>query len=98
MSSNGDDSNEGLATVLTGVGLVAVLGPGIAASTVPKLQALLVRWGLLVDDGILIPIGDGAGLDLARLAVVAGIVGLLLVLLVVSARRAAERRRNGERR
>lgn len=92
------NDDEGLLTLLFGVLLVALLGPGLAANIFPKAQELLVRWGVLVDDGILIPIGDTAGLDLARTAIAAGICALLVLLAVVLVRRSIQRRQAGERR
>ncbi|MFT4284349.1 MAG: hypothetical protein QM598_05885 [Protaetiibacter sp.] len=92
------NDDDGLLTLIFGVLLVTLLGPGLAAKFLPKAQELLLRWGVLVDDGILIPIGDTAGLDLARTAIVAGLCALLVLLAVVLVRRSTQRRQAGERR
>lgn len=63
------------------IAMLAGAGDGIAA--------WLTEHGLLTRDGVLIELAAGAGLDLARIAVVAGVV----LALIAWAVRIAQRRR-----
>lgn len=73
-SSNSDDS---LLAWLVGLGALMLFGPGILASTVPKVQAWLIGRHILVAKGVIIPIGSGAGLDLIRIVI--GVGALILI-------------------
>jgi hypothetical protein len=72
---------------------VTIFGPGLAAQFIPQVSEALVRWNILVTEGILVPIGDSAGLDLARVTIAGGLVALLVLLLVVLVRSKAARKR-----
>lgn len=95
-NSNNNSDDDFLAWI---VGLIAlvIFGPGILASAVPKVQTWLVETHVLVTDEVIIPIGTGAGLDLARIAIAAGalvLAGTLTVFIIrTRLRRAAAERR-----
>lgn len=68
-----------------------VFGPTLLARFAPWARDLLVRRHVLVDHDVLIPIASGAGLDLARVLIAAGIVlvGVLLIVWTIKRKLAA---------
>lgn len=80
-------------TFIVLIGVAAVFGPALAAHFIPTFAETLVHWHLLVTDGVLIPVAAGAGLDLARVVIAAGILVSLALVAVVAASRAAARRK-----
>lgn len=91
------NSNDDMWTWFAGIIAAVVIGPTLLASAVPTAQAWLVRVHVLATEGVLIPVGTGAGLDLARIAIAAGallLVALIVVLLVRGRVRAAQDKRS----
>lgn len=91
------NSNDEMWTWFAGIIAAVVIGPTLLASAVPTAQAWLVRVHVLATEGVLIPVGTGAGLDLARIAIAAGallLVALIVALLVRGRVRAAQDKRS----
>lgn len=91
------NSNDDIWTWFAGILAVVLIGPALLASAVPAAQTWLVKAHVLATEGVLIPVGTGAGLDLPRIAVVAGafVLVILIVALVIRSRvRAAQEKRS----
>lgn len=95
-SSGGSDDD--FITWIVGIIAVALIGPGLLAKFVPAAQHALIQAHVLVTTSILIPIGTGSGLDLARVLVVIGLVALAALLIYVSVRRHLRLREAGQAR
>ncbi|KAA9105998.1 hypothetical protein [Microbacterium rhizomatis] len=87
---NTDDDRTML--ILTLPILFLLLGPGILASFLPDVRALLLEADLLVDENVVIPIADGVGLDAARIVILCGLLIALLTLGAVGIKRLHARR------
>lgn len=87
---NADDDRTML--ILTLPILFLLLGPGILASFLPDVRALLLEAHLLVDENVVIPIADGVGLDAARIVILCGLLIALLTLGAVGIKRLHARR------
>lgn len=87
---NADDDRTML--ILTLPILFLLLGPGILASFLPDVRALLLEADLLVDENVVIPIADGVGLDAARIVILCGLLIALLTLGAVGIKRLHARR------
>jgi len=90
------NSNDDIWTWFAGIIAAVLIGPALLAAAVPTAQTWLVKAHVLATEGVLIPVGTGAGLDLPRIAVVAGafVLLVLIVVLVVRSRvRAAQEKR-----
>ncbi|MBO9041455.1 MULTISPECIES: hypothetical protein [Curtobacterium] len=74
---NSNNSDDSFVAWMVGLGALVLFGPGILASTVPKVQAWLIGKHILVTKGVIIPIGSGAGLDLIRIVI--GVGALILI-------------------
>ncbi|WP_345188996.1 hypothetical protein [Microbacterium panaciterrae] len=73
--------------------LVALLaGPALLASVFKPVQKMLINWKILVTDNVLIPIGDGAGLDLPRIIIAVCVLVAIVLLGAMLVRRTVERR------
>lgn len=71
--------------------LAAIVGVPILTSVSEKAAAFLVNTHVLTDTDVLIPIANGAGLDLGRTVIAAAVVVLLLLGLIW----VVQRRRSG---
>lgn len=69
--------------------IAAILGPamlvGLGANVLAPVRTWLVERQILTTDAVLVPIGEGAGLDLARIVLVAAVLALLVTLVVLVA-------------
>ena len=72
--------------------LFLLLGPGLLASFLPDVRALLLEAHLLVDENVVIPIADGVGLDAARIVILCGLLIALLTLGALGIKRLHARR------
>lgn len=91
------NSNDDIWTWFAGILAAVLIGPALLASAVPTAQTWLIKAHVLATEGVLIPVGTGAGLDLPRIAVAAGAFALviLIVVLVIRSRvRAAQEKRS----
>lgn len=91
------NSNDDIWTWFAGIIAAALIGPALLASAVPTAQTWLIKAHVLATQGVLIPVGTGAGLDLPRIAIVAGaaVLVILIVTLVVRSRvRASQEKRS----
>lgn len=70
-----NDDDDILWVVIGGIVLL-VFAPGILGTLFTPVQSWLLAAHLLTNQGVLIPIGVGAGLDFIRILIV---VGLLLI-------------------
>lgn len=87
---NTDDDRTML--ILTLPILVLLLGPGLLASFLPDVRALLLQAHLLVDENVVIPIADGIGLDAGRLVILGGLLIAMLTLGALGIKRLHARR------
>ena len=87
---NTDDDRTML--ILTLPILFLLLGPGLLASFLPDVRALLLEAHLLVDENVVIPIADGVGLDAARIVILCGLLIALLTLGALGIKRLHARR------
>ena len=87
---NTDDDRTML--ILTLPILLLLLGPGLLASFLPDVRALLLEAHLLVDENVVIPIADGVGLDAARIVILCGLLIALLTLGALGIKRLHARR------
>lgn len=73
----------------------AVLGPallaGLGANVLTPVRTWLVEQHILVTESVVVPIGEGAGLDPARIVLVGAVLALLLTLAVLLAVRRRRR-------
>lgn len=96
MNKSSDDDILTLAFI--GVGLFIALGAsGAVAIFSESARAWLIKHQLLVTESVLLPIGDGAGLDLLRIVVIAATLLILVVLAVVLARSSSSKRESSRR-
>lgn len=67
----------------------AIIGPailaGLGANVLAPVRTWLVEHHILATDAVLVPIVEGAGLDLARIVLVAAVLALLITLVVLVA-------------
>lgn len=75
---NTDDDRTML--ILTLPIIVFLLGPGMLAAFLPDVRGALVEARVLVEEDIIIPIAAGAGLDLARVVIICGLLVAVLTL------------------
>lgn len=75
---NTDDDRTMLILTLPIIALL--LGPGLLASFLPDVRGALIDARVLVEENVIIPIAAGAGLDLARVVIVCGLLVALLTL------------------
>lgn len=68
------------------------IGPMLLARLLKPVRDLFVEWRILVTEQILIPFGDGTGLDLPRVVLALSILGALITLAVIVFRRHAARK------
>ena len=87
---NTDDDRTML--ILTLPILLLLLGPGLLASFLPDVRALLLEAHLLVDENVVIPIAAGVGLDAARIVILCGLLIALLTLGALGIKRLHARR------
>lgn len=87
---NTDDDRTML--ILTLPILFLLLGPGLLASFLPDVRALLLEAHLLVDENVVVPIADGVGLDAARVVILCGLLIALLTLGALGIKRLHARR------
>lgn len=87
---NTDDDRTML--ILTLPILFLLLGPGLLASFLPDVRALLLEAHLLVDKDVVVPIADGVGLDAARIVILCGLLIALLTLGALGIKRLHARR------
>lgn len=66
-----------------------IFGPVLLAGFFKPVQEALVSWHVLTTENVLIPIGEGAGIDLARLVIAISVIGALALLTVLAFRRRA---------
>ncbi|WP_435740110.1 hypothetical protein [Clavibacter nebraskensis] len=85
-------------TWLTVGGAAVLFGPTLLATLLPEVQHALVSHGVLVDHDVLVPIGTGTGLDMARVVLVAGAITLLVLLTIATIRHRAARAAGSEAR
>lgn len=79
MKSNAPDD---IITFFVVIFLAATFGPVLAGNLFPQVRAFLVDWHILVTDGVLVPVLDGAGLDIGRVLIAGGVLAVLILLLV----------------
>jgi hypothetical protein len=79
MNSRDDD----LVLLLAGI----FFGPILLAAFLKPVRDLFVQWHILVTENVLIPFGEGVGLDLPRVVIALSIVGALITLAVIVFRR-----------
>lgn len=78
-----------LLMLLTGAGGMGLFS---VAHFIRPVRDALVEWGVLVEDQILIPIGEGVGFDIWRVLLGAGlIVGFVTICILIARRRARYR-------
>lgn len=87
---NTDDDRTML--ILTLPVLLFLVGPGLLASLVPDVRGALLDLHILVADAVVVPIADGVGLDLPRVLLGAGVLGLVVIAAAVVIRRRAAAR------
>lgn len=75
---NTDDDRTML--ILTLPIIAFLLGPGLLAAFLPDVRGALIEAHVLVEDNVIIPIAAGAGLDLARIVIICGLLVALLTL------------------
>lgn len=85
-------NDDQLAMTITGLVLAAFVGPGIAAKMIPAVRDALLQWHILVDEGVLVPLVEGVGLDLGRILILAAVLALLIALVITTKRRVAAHR------
>lgn len=90
-TTNTTDDNDVFAYLLLGVFLLPAL-PALAGSFFAPVQVWLIGHGIITTAGVIIPIGDGAGLDVLRIVIVGAFFALMIFLTVLVLRRAKERR------
>jgi hypothetical protein len=74
---NLDDDTITLVLLLAGVGGLGLFSAG---SLLKPVRTWMVEHQVLATDGVIVPIGEGAGLDVWRLAIAAGAVVVVLAL------------------
>lgn len=87
----GQGSDDTVWLVLAGVLFAPALIAGIGANVLAPVRIWLVERQVLVADAVIIPIGAGAGLDLVRIVLIAGLVALVITLAVLIAVRRRRR-------
>jgi hypothetical protein len=88
---NNSDDDE-ILTFFVVIAAAALLGPMLLAHFSAAAIEKLISWHVIVDHGVLIPIGGGAGLDLARTGIAAGIFLLLFLIGFASVKHTVARR------
>ena len=89
MNSRNDD----FLVLLAGI----IFVPMLLAAFLKPVRDLFVQWHILVTDEILIPFGEGIGLDLPRVVIALSIIGALLTLAVIVFRRHAAKKERDQK-
>jgi len=84
MKNNNDD----FFVILT----VILVAPLLLGAFLKPVRTFLLNTHILVDQAVLIPFGDGIGLDLPRILIAAAVLGILITLAVITYRAHARRK------